>query len=142
MGLGRRSTSTTRWTWLVLATVGLIGCSGSDSGPELHSVSGVATRNGKPLPKLFVSLRPDDKMHASEAFGATDAEGRFTLAVGSREGAFPGSHTVFVGDPAAIQGGQSSTDPDYRAAIEKYGKNSPLKITIDKDMDNWELKLD
>jgi hypothetical protein len=126
--------------FLVLVVPSIGGCS-SNSGPELYDVSGVATRGGRPIPKLFVSLRPEDAMHGSEAFGATDAQGRFTMQIGSREGVFPGVHTVVVGDPAAVQGGQS-TDPDLRAAVEKYGKDSPLKITIDKDMDDWELKLD
>ena len=47
-----------------------------------------------------------------------------------------------VSDPLAAVGGKSSSDPDYIAATKKFGMNSPLKINIEKNEKNFELKLD
>jgi hypothetical protein len=119
-----------------------LACGCSDPGPQMYSISGTATSNGKPLPNLYINFSPDDKSKYADSAAMTDAEGRFTMRVGSREGVFPGPHTVIVADPAGLQGGSSSSDPDYQAAIKKYGRNSPLRVTIDKDDDEFELKLD
>jgi hypothetical protein len=130
--------------WMVacglVAVLGAMqGC--SDSGPRMYSISGVATRNSQPIQGLFVTFRPDDPSKTPEGFGSTDSQGRFTIQVGSKKGVFPGSYTVMIGDPAAIQGGNSN-DPIVKAVMEKYGRNSPLKVTVEMDDDDFELKLD
>jgi hypothetical protein len=129
-----------RWCGVVLLTCAVAGC--GDSGPQMYAFSGVATRNGKPLPKLCIMLHPDDRDRNPMSVATTDGEGRFTMTVGSKQGVFPGGYKVVVSDPSALQGGRSTEDPDYRAALEAYGAQSPLHITIDKDDDEFELKLD
>ena len=52
------------------------------------------------------------------------------------------SHTIMVSYPMAAVGGKSNSDPDYIAATKKYGMNSTLKVTLEKNDPNFELKLD
>ena len=135
---------TTR-TGLVLLLTGLFafsfaGC--GQSGPKLYSIKGTATCNGKPVAKLFISFVPDDQNTKAQASAVTDDSGRFELEIGSTKGVYPGEHTVMVSDPLAAVGGKSSSDPDYIAATKKFGMNSPLKINVEKNEKNFELKLD
>jgi hypothetical protein len=126
--------------WPAIVIVLAAGC--SDSGPTMYQVSGVATRNGHPLPGLYIRFQPDDQMKYADSAAITDAQGRFTMKVGSKPGVFPGPHTVYVGDPKSLQGGRSSTDPEYQAAIKAHGPNSTLKVEFTADANNYELKLD
>jgi hypothetical protein len=118
----------------------IMGC--GPSGPKLYSIKGTATRNGKPLEKLYISFVPDDQNTKASATGVTDANGKFELEIGSTKGVYPGMHTVLVADPLAAVGGKSSDNPEYTAATKKFGMNSPLKLDIQKNESNLELKLD
>ncbi|QEG42686.1 hypothetical protein [Roseimaritima ulvae] len=118
----------------------LVGC-GNDSG--LYEVEGTVTHNGQPVPKLLVVFRPDDLTTGAESMGETDEQGNFVMKVGRTEGVFPGPHTVYVDDPAALQGGSSSDDPGYQEVVKKYSADaSDYRITIDGDTYDLELKLD
>ncbi|QDT55260.1 hypothetical protein Pan44_33030 [Caulifigura coniformis] len=69
-----------------------LGC--GSSGPELASVTGVITLDGKPLPKVGVVFRPLGS-GASPAYGGTNRDGKYTLMF-SRDsaGAMPGDYEV------------------------------------------------
>ncbi len=69
------------------------GCSGRDV-PELGTVTGIVTLDGKPLEKAVVMFQPDN---ARPSRGETDAAGRYTL-IYTREsrGAVPGTHSVNI----------------------------------------------
>jgi len=110
----------------------------------MHEVSGTLTHNGKPIPEMEVVFLPDDTGAHRESMGITDDQGKFVLMCSSVEGVAPGGHTVFVRDPAAVHGEKTCTDADYVAVLEKYGDEttSPMKITVDKDLTDYELKLD
>ena len=108
----------------------------------MYSVSGVATRNGNPLPGLYIRFQPEDRTKYADSAAMTDAQGHFTMKVGSTPGVFPGPHTVYVGDPRSLQGGQTSNDPDYQAALKAYGPQSTMRVEFDDDNENFELKLD
>jgi hypothetical protein len=125
----------------ILLVILLAGC--SKSGPELYRVRGVVTHQGKPVSKLYLVFRPDDLTKYAEAVAVTDDNGRFDLMIGSTTGVFPGPHTVIAEDPLAVQGAKSSEDPAYLAVCKKYSSaGSTLKITIDKNESNLQLKLD
>jgi hypothetical protein len=73
------------------------GCNSNDY--TLAPVTGTATYNGKPIPKLSVvfSPQPIGENHAVGPFstGVTDAEGKFTLKTRhGKDGALVGKHTV------------------------------------------------
>ena len=64
----------------------------------------------------------------------------------STEGVAPGGNTVSIRDPAAEMGmpEEAIQDADIKAALEKFGdpKASPLKLTVDGDLIDYELKLE
>lgn len=63
-------------------------------------VTGVVTLEGKPVPDAVVTLKPAKELQsagAREAYGYTDAEGRFAMVTDGRKGAAVGKLAVFVG---------------------------------------------
>lgn len=118
------------------------GCGGDDSG--LYQVKGRLTHQGEPIAKMKIFFVPEDTGKNPESYATTDAEGRFEMKVVNTPGVAPGKHTVYVQDPLAVQGGKSSTDKAYLAVLKKYGseESSPMTITVEEDMRDFELKLD
>lgn len=132
---------------IVICLLGLLslvatGC--GQEGPRMYDVRGQLTHQGQPIPQMTVIFRPENLGKHPESSATTDAEGRFVMRVGSTEGVAPGKHTVFVQDPAALHGAQTSDDPAYQAVLQKYGspKTSPYTITVEDDLGDLELKLD
>jgi hypothetical protein len=130
--------------WAVAAglCLALVGCGSGDV--DLYEVSGRLTHNGTPIAELEVVFYPDNSAENPLSSGFTDDEGKFVMMVGTANGVAPGNYTVYVQDPAALQGGQTSEAPDYQAVLNKYGslEESSYKITIDDDLHDLELKLD
>ena len=125
------------------ACVVFSGCSSGD-GPSMKAVRGTLTHNGEPIPQMLICFHPvdEDKNPASEA--ETDENGKFELKVGNTMGVAPGEYKVFVLDPAAVQGGKTSSDPAYLEVLRKYGslEKSEMRITIEDAKTDYELKLD
>lgn len=69
----------------------VIGCS---SGPRLHSVSGVVTLDGKPLPGASVTFYPEGPGQAAAC--TSDAQGRYRPETGNNQGVYNGKYTVTV----------------------------------------------
>ncbi|MFN3151355.1 hypothetical protein [Bremerella sp.] len=120
----------------------LTACSGNGSG--LYEVKGQLTHNGEPIPEMNIIFVPEDTGKHPESYATTDAEGRFEMKVVNTPGVAPGKHTVFVQDPAAVQGGTTSTAKSYQAVLKKYGneESSPFTITVEENMPDLQLKLD
>lgn len=120
----------------------LTGCGGNDSG--LYRVEGRLTHDGEPIPEMNIIFVPEDTGIHPESYATTDAQGQFEMKVVSTPGVAPGKHTVYVQDPAAVQGGRTSTEPGYLAVLKKYGseESSPYEITVEEDLYDLELKLD
>lgn len=120
----------------------LTGCGGNDSG--LYEVKGRLTHQGEPIGGMKIYFVPEDTGQHPESYATTDDEGRFEMKVVNTPGVAPGKHTVYVQDPAAVQGGQTSTEKSYLAVLKKYGSEdkSPFTITVEEDMRDLELKLD
>jgi len=129
---------------VVLSAMSVVGCNKS-SGPDTYEVSGTLTHNGEPIAQMEVIFLPEDTGLYRESLAITDAEGKFTMMYTNKlEGVAPGSNTVYVRDPASINGDQTSTEASYVAVLEKYGDpaTSPMKVTIEDDQVEYELKLD
>src|SRR5262249_54770418 len=77
--------------WIaVVATIS--GC--GDGGPRVVPVTGTVTRNGKPVPNLFINFMPEA---GRPSWGHSDEQGQFTLEYDrERKGAEVGKHKVFV----------------------------------------------
>jgi|SRR6478672_4336290 len=124
---------------LLAALLGLvIGC--SRGGPDVVPVTGVITRNGKPVPFVTVYFQPTS---GRPSLGDCDAEGRFKLRyTREQDGAKVDTHSVYV--VHFPEGGAGPAPPDFKQIYEKYGtpEKSPLKIEVKKAMRNLEIKLD
>lgn len=86
-------------SFLLLSAVvvsGIAGCGGPpDDQPELVSVSGTVTLDGKPLANALVEFQPDGPGRPST--GTTDESGEYTLQYTDEyEGVPPGGYTVSV----------------------------------------------
>jgi hypothetical protein len=86
---------TTSWRFssgTLAAALLLAGC--GESGPELATVTGTVTRDGKPLPNMRVQFQPEAGRPSS---GNTDSQGVYALRYTSElDGAVPGKHRVYI----------------------------------------------
>ncbi|OJW26514.1 MAG: hypothetical protein BGO49_12350 [Planctomycetales bacterium 71-10] len=79
---------------LVTAAV-MVGC--GDSGPDLVTVTGAVTQEGRPVGHAAVLFSPDPSNVALVPGEAvTDAEGRYRLVSDQRNGAVPGKYHVVI----------------------------------------------
>jgi hypothetical protein len=127
-----------------MLVVGLLAISGcGSSGPKLYKIKGTVTREGKPVKFLYITFSPDDGGTKAVSVGASDDQGRFEMMIASTPGVYPGPHKIFCHDPLLDLGSKTSTEPDYLACIKEYSpEKSPLTINVDKNISNYELKLD
>jgi hypothetical protein len=129
----------------------LIGC-GPASNVTVAPVSGVVTMDGKPLANARIGFQPeltptDAQSAASDAFGVTDAEGRYELElVLGGKGASVGKNRVSIStyhgeaDPATGQGkvlAQETVPAKYRGAATTLSFTVPAEGS---DAANFELK--
>ncbi len=125
---------------LGILSLTILGCGPSN---DLNKIKGVVKHNGKPVANLYLTFMPTDPMKQSASSSSTDASGKFELKVGSTGGVADGTYIVTASDPAALMGGKSSDDPDYKEVCKKYAQGkSEYKITIEKSNSNLELLLD
>lgn len=142
-----------RRDWLcsiVLAAVvpALAGCSGK-KGPEVVRVSGTVTRNGQPVPNLFLNFVPTQ---GRPSWGITDEQGRYTLNyTRGQDGAVTGTHKVWVkykpsdpGEEMAMMQGRAKVPQELAEIVEKYGKQetTPLEFQISEDGQVIDIALD
>ncbi|MBI3462172.1 MAG: carboxypeptidase regulatory-like domain-containing protein [Planctomycetes bacterium] len=93
------------------------GCGVRDpSMPELVTVTGTVTLDGKPLPGAILTFLPTDEKQGGGAVGFTDAEGKYSLQT--------------------VHGGEGSPRGLFRVAISKMvmpdGSDIPLGSNIDE----------
>jgi len=110
-----------RCVLLLMAISILSGCGGETYAPELGSVTGKVTMEGKPLADATVTFIPAD---GPPSAAITDASGTYRLKFkNGADGALPGKHTVTI-----------STDKDGSGAAEtvpaKYNKNTTLTAEV------------
>ena len=81
--------------------LGLCGCGGGGEDiPELGTVSGAVTLDGKPLPGVMVVFQPQGAEAGRASMGKTDEQGRYVLTYNTElDGAAVGNHKVRVTTP-------------------------------------------
>ena len=94
-----------------LVCLAVPGC--GPGGPELGTVTGKVTLDGKPVTNGLVTFTPEAKGGAS--IGKTDANGQYELLYLDRKGALLGQHkiTVTTLQEAATTTGMRSDSPEY-----------------------------
>ncbi|MDZ4686430.1 MAG: hypothetical protein SH850_15280 [Planctomycetaceae bacterium] len=133
-------------TFLVYATIPVLclGCGKAD-GPELATVSGTVTLDGKPLPHVNIRFIPE-KEGGSPAYGGTNADGKYKLMFSQdRAGAMLGMHRVEI-EPREPEIGENS-DPKAAAAQAvtipaKYLERGALTADVKQGANTFDFALD
>ncbi|WP_437190992.1 carboxypeptidase-like regulatory domain-containing protein [Planctomicrobium sp. SH527] len=118
---------------IALLAVGVMGCGQASDAPTLVKVSGVVTFKQKPLANAQVLFTPQT---GPMAFGETDAEGRFTLQTGGKQGALEGAHAVTISAYEPVKppapGKEEEAQPLIPRIPPKYSNllNSGLKAEV------------
>lgn len=135
--------------WVSVFVLGsLLFVSACGSNPVMP-VIGTVTRNGMPVPHLFINFVPDE---GRPSWASSDTEGKFVLHYDAKEeGAMVGMHSVTVEvkpqspkEEIDMMAGKVKQSPEIRAILNKYGrgKPNPLRFEIRRDTPMIELKLD
>jgi len=126
-----------------LAVLGLVlfafvaGCSKSSvDSPDLATVSGTVTLDGKPLSKASVGF---ESASGHAAYGTTDENGRYELYfTGNTKGAEIGANTVRITTVLDFP-----TPPDYKDPIPaQYNESSELKVTVQPGANTHDFALE
>lgn len=107
-----------RFTTALFAAAAVLAA-GCDGGPQLASVSGVVTLDGKPYPNAAVSFQPlASANNDSPGMGSTaltDENGRYTLTtIDGKKGAVVGNHKVRI--QTRREGSTAPVDPTLGSA--------------------------
>jgi hypothetical protein len=118
--------------WLAVLT--LAGC--GPTGPEIASVSGRVTMDGKPLANATIIFVPENGRPAG---GKTDADGNYFLHFSQgRKGAIPGKNMIrftTLSDPTPGEDGKSI--PGTKETIPpKYNAESMLEFIVEPNKRN------
>ncbi len=95
------------------------------------------------MPWVQITFQPEIADSVRPPIAIADENGRFEMTSGRNKGVPPGTYIVHIEDPAAADGGQTSTEPDYLYVIDRYSPyKSDLKYVADQHRTDYELKLD
>jgi hypothetical protein len=129
------------WTLLFLLSA---GC--GPSGPEIASVAGRVTMDGKPLPNATVVFIPENGRPAG---ASTDENGNYVLNFSQgRKGAIPGKNTIRITTQRDPTPGDETTKsiPGSKETIPmRYNTVSELEFTVEpkkKNIANFDLTSD
>ena len=129
----RLSVPTAASATLLLALIGLVGCSGDSMAP----VKGVVTLDGNPVSGLEVNFEPTgDTEGRTTATGYTQQDGSYALVYpGYKTGAPLGDYVV------RIVGGESLDDGTAKRVPPKYNRDSELKATVTSGTNEFNFEL-
>ena len=105
------------------------GCGGVGVGSAKYApVEGVVTLKGEPLDGATVTLRPEpiDPKREEESIGTTDANGKFTIKTGKKDGCPVGRYRVAVSKVV----GADETLPQYVRPLD-----SGLFLDVEQGME-------
>jgi hypothetical protein len=120
----------------------LLFCLGCDRGPEIASVEGTVTMDGKPLPNATVVFVPENGRPAG---ARTDERGHYVLwFTEGRKGAIPGKNWIRISTAAeATEAADGTPVPAQREIVPaKYNAQSTLEFTVEagkKNVANFDL---
>ena len=119
----------------------MIGCGGGVDLPELYQLSGIVTHQGKPIPNAVIVMTSTSGGRPS--YGNADENGHFTMAyTQDAPGVTAGENLVTLMEPSPTPD-QMEPPKELKPLYEKYAEGaSTLKINIDKNQSDFELKLD
>lgn len=115
---------------MAIAAVGVVGCGGV-KGPEVATVSGTVTLDGKPLPNVNLQFVPEES-GGSPSYGGTNADGKYQLLFNqNRKGAMLGKHRVQITtrERKLDEGGNPIGDEPVKLPA-KYAKPDALTAEV------------
>lgn len=120
-----------------------VGCGGIGTDtPDLGTVTGIITMDGKPLPNCVVSFIPET---GRAAFGVTDESGKYELSyLSETKGAKIGKNTVRIATVAKNEGAEEPMEEvvDVDGKVTAKNKNKVKEIIPAKYNTKTELKAD
>jgi hypothetical protein len=121
--------------------LGMLALSVGCGKPDFYKCDGVVTLDGKPIENLQITFQPDNP-DTRPPLAMTDAEGKFEMTTGREYGVKPGSYIINIEDPAAANGGKTSSEPDYVYVVGRYGPGkSDLKYEADSHRTGYQISL-
>lgn len=111
----------------------LVGCDSQQEGPKLVPVSGKIMVNGKPLPMVGVSFRPDKSKGNTSVYhpgGAADQNGRYELVAAAKPGAPPGWYNVVI-FPNTPSPGSSGVPKVTEPFNKKYSNPKTTDLSVE-----------
>ena len=121
----------TRLLFTLLVLPAVIGCGRKGDRPDLGTVTGVVTLDGKPLAQASVSFSQTGKR---PSVGTTDGEGRYTaLYIRDIEGVAVGENLVRIS--------KYGKDGATEIVHERYNSKSDVKVQVKPGRNelNWDL---
>lgn len=105
---------------VAILTMSANGCGGKGDGPQRYHVSGKVTFRGKPVPKGFITFRPDNsKQNTGPGSGAAIENGEYTLENG--KGVVGGPYIVEItGSDGVPFEEEGEKVPDGKELFPKY----------------------
>jgi len=122
----------------------LVGCGGGGSdNPDLGSVTGTVTLDGKPLPNATVEFTPTGGEGGRPAVAVTDDDGEYELEyTPGNYGATPGSYQVVI-TTATTTTDAEGNDVDVPEKLPaKYNANTELKAEVKAGSNKFDFALD
>jgi hypothetical protein len=132
-----------RFGILTVAAVLCSGCGGA-KGPELGTVTGTITLDGKPLPNVNIQFAPE-ATGGAPSYGGTNAEGEYKLMFAqNRPGAMLGKHRVELTarEPKTDEDGKPVGPQDVVTIPAKYQKKDALTAEVKAGSNTIDFKLD
>lgn len=115
----------------------MVGCGGPDDQPELGTVTGTITQNGKPLADAWVEFVPEKGRLSA---GRTDAEGRYSLQYTfDAPGAKVGTHTVKIGVGGGQPAGGHSREAVAATARKQVFEKSGITVDSGENVLDFEI---
>lgn len=129
---------------IFLVSVSVLGCGGGPGDyPDIGSVYGYVTMDGKPLANASVSFQPDEA-GGRPSSATTDESGYYELRYSaSMDGAKVGKHTVRISTYASTmadgEGGQTAGTPE--TVPNRYNTQSELTKNVEPGSNEFDFEL-
>ncbi|MEA1952326.1 MAG: carboxypeptidase-like regulatory domain-containing protein [Planctomycetota bacterium] len=115
---------------VVLVAVVVFGCGRDPNLPDMQTVTGTVTVDGKPLHDAVVIFYPTGNTRGTRAHGRTDAQGRYSLTSSKLgEGTPTGSYRVTVSHLTMPDGSPMPKDKDFDPMTMSFKENLPAQYS-------------
>jgi hypothetical protein len=126
----------------IVLSIILIGCGGGDT-PDLVTVEGTVTLDGKALPNATVEFTPSGEEGGRPSIAVTDESGDYELQyTAANAGAPPGKYTVRI-TTATTTTDEQGNDVDVPETLPaKYNVETELEKEVKAGANTFDFSLD